>query len=62
MDDSFFITKLTRLNEYCETAEEKKLHFYALAATVNWGRKIDREQQACQRRELIRRFQQKNKN
>ena len=44
--DMYFIAKFTKQNEYCKTDEEKALCRSSLAAAVNWGYEIDREQHA----------------
>lgn len=43
MNEELWITKLANENSYCETLEEKTQYKSALAAALNWSRKINKE-------------------
>lgn len=57
MKDFEFINYLVRDNQYLTTEEEKIWYRSALFGALNWGLKIDNEQQAHQRKGLRKRFQ-----
>lgn len=43
MNEELWITKLANENSYCETLKEKAQYKSALAAALNWSRKINKE-------------------
>lgn len=49
MNDLEFIESMVAQNEYLTTEEEKSWYRSAIYAAIEWGRKIDREQDAYNR-------------
>lgn len=46
MEELEFVSRLIKDNQYLTTEEEKGWYRSALHAALNWGHKIDREQEA----------------